>query len=92
MSEYQYYEWQTIDRPLSPKFPYRRNPGVLTKRLHYGGVFRVGAPGIEPGTSCTPCKRASRTAPRPVNLSQGSFPRGQGAIIAAINESGNQSR
>jgi hypothetical protein len=25
----------------------------------------VGAPGIEPGTSCTPCKRASRTAPRP---------------------------
>ena len=26
----------------------------------------VGAPGFEPGTSYTPCKRASRTAPRPV--------------------------
>ncbi len=25
----------------------------------------VGAPGVEPGTSCTPCKRASRAAPRP---------------------------
>jgi hypothetical protein len=40
----------------------------------------VGAPGIEPGTSCTPCKRASRTAPRPV---------GQGAIIAGNSFSGN---
>ena len=26
----------------------------------------VGAPGFEPGASCTPCKRASQTAPRPV--------------------------
>ena len=25
----------------------------------------VGARGFEPPTSCTPCKRASRTAPRP---------------------------
>jgi hypothetical protein len=41
----------------------------------------VGAPGIEPGTSCTPCKRASRTAPRPVR---------QGAIIVAIGVSGNE--
>ena len=30
--------------------------------------FSVGAGGIEPPTSCTPCKRASRTAPRPVML------------------------
>ncbi len=27
--------------------------------------FSVGAPGFEPGTSYTPCKRASRAAPRP---------------------------
>ncbi len=27
--------------------------------------FAVGARGFEPPTSCTPCKRASRTAPRP---------------------------
>ena len=51
----------------------------------------VGAPGIEPGTSCTPCKRASRTAPRPVSLSLGSLSREQSGIIAAIGESGNQS-
>ena len=28
-------------------------------------VFPVGARGFEPPTSCTPCKRASRAAPRP---------------------------
>jgi hypothetical protein len=27
---------------------------------------KVGAPGFEPGASCTPCKRASQAAPRPV--------------------------
>jgi hypothetical protein len=27
--------------------------------------FLVGARGFEPPTSCTPCKRASRAAPRP---------------------------
>ncbi len=27
--------------------------------------FPVGARGFEPPTSCTPCKRASRSAPRP---------------------------
>ena len=27
--------------------------------------FLVGALGFEPRTSCTPCKRASRAAPRP---------------------------
>ncbi len=31
--------------------PYKRSP--------------VGARGFEPPTSCTPCKRASRSAPRP---------------------------
>ncbi len=41
----------------------------------------VGAPGIEPGTSCTPCKRVSRTAPRPVR---------QGGIIVAIGILGNE--
>jgi hypothetical protein len=29
--------------------PLWRNPGLLTKRLHRSGVFRVGAPGIELG-------------------------------------------
>ena len=28
-------------------------------------LLSVGARGFEPPTSCTPCKRASRTAPRP---------------------------
>ena len=28
-------------------------------------IFLVGARGFEPPTSCTPCKRASRAAPRP---------------------------
>ena len=65
-------------------------PGI--KRLHRNGVSRVGAPGIEPGTSCTPCKRASRTAPRPVNLSPGSLPGEQGGIIAGFLESGNQDK
>ncbi len=41
----------------------------------------VGAPGVEPGTSCTPCKRASRTAPRPVAMS--------GDIIVVVGDSGN---
>ena len=29
------------------------------------GFESVGARGFEPPTSCTPCKRASRAAPRP---------------------------
>ncbi len=29
----------------------------------------VGPPGFEPGTSCTPSKRASQAAPRPENFS-----------------------
>ena len=29
-------------------------------------TFLVGALGFEPRASCTPCKRASRSAPRPV--------------------------
>jgi hypothetical protein len=32
------------------------------------GVREVGAPGFEPGASCTPCKRASQAAPRPDQL------------------------
>ena len=38
----------------------------------------VGAPGFEPGTSCTPCKHASRTAPRP-----------DGVIIVAVQKFDN---
>ena len=37
----------------------------LSGMLSAGNKKEVGAPGIEPGTSCTPCKRANRTAPRP---------------------------
>src|SRR5689334_736376 len=29
------------------------------------GLVLVGPPGFEPGTSCTPSKRASQAAPRP---------------------------
>src|SRR5512145_2807737 len=37
----------------------------------FGGICNsVGAPGVEPGTSCTPCKRASRTALRPERTSR----------------------
>ena len=34
---------------------------TVSKKL----TVAVGAPGFEPGTSCTPCKHASRTALRP---------------------------
>lgn len=57
-----------------------RNHKPLTSSKKVCKRFPVGAPGIEPGTSCTPCKRASRTAPRPVR---------QGGIIAAIKDSDN---
>ena len=56
--------------PLAPQAA--RWPAYATAQKHRPNVFWtvfprvvVGAPGIEPGTSCTPCKRASRTAPRP---------------------------
>ena len=39
-----------------------RNHKPLTSSKKVCKRFPVGAPGIEPGTSCTPCKRASRTA------------------------------
>ena len=63
------------------KSPCEESRAHESKDSTQGGVDCVGAPGIEPGTSCTPCKRASRTAPRPVR---------QGGIIAAIMESGNE--
>ena len=33
--------------------------------MQRGLDFLVGPPGFEPGTSCTPSKRASQAAPRP---------------------------
>ena len=36
------------------------------KRPSQRGLFLVGAPGFEPGTSCPPDKRANQAAPRPV--------------------------
>ena len=36
-----------------------------TADLIVDGFKAVGARGFEPPTSCTPCKRASRAAPRP---------------------------
>ena len=41
-----------------------RLPKLHRKRM-IGWVFLVGPPGFEPGTSCTPSKRASQAAPRP---------------------------
>ena len=37
-----------------------------TKKETAEGDLFVGARGFEPPTSCTPCKRANRAAPRPV--------------------------
>lgn len=50
---------------LSP----RKNEGrvVVCHREAFGDL--VGATGFEPATSCTPCKRASQSAPRPVERS-----------------------
>ena len=57
------------------------NTDLKKKTLLWEGSC-VGAPGIEPGTSCTPCKRASRTAPRPVSLSPAIFPGASPWIIS----------
>ncbi len=38
---------------------------LLTEDFEYCNRSLVGAKGFEPSTSCTPCKHASRTAPRP---------------------------
>src|SRR5437588_13123353 len=42
----------------------------MTRRLGQGNVLKklVGPPGFEPGTSCTPSKRASQAAPRPESV------------------------
>ena len=44
-----------------------RNDGTWDKKQKtpFQEFFVVGARGFEPPTSCTPCKRASRAAPRP---------------------------
>src|SRR5262252_10212497 len=44
---------------------------VSEKRDHVCKSLRglVGLPGFEPGTSCTPSKRASQAAPQPESLS-----------------------
>jgi hypothetical protein len=34
-------------------------------KAHKSLRYLVGPPGFEPGTSCTPSKRASQAAPRP---------------------------
>ena len=44
------------------------NHKPLTIQYQVGKRSTVGARGFEPPTSCTPCKRASRTAPRPVQV------------------------
>src|SRR4030042_3795460 len=41
-----------------------RDEKTPQRPAHPQGLL-VGARGFEPPTSCTPCKRASRTAPRP---------------------------
>jgi hypothetical protein len=41
------------------------NQKPLTLQMWMGKRLSVGALGFEPRASCTPCKRASRTAPRP---------------------------
>ena len=43
------------------------NPGVNPENIYICKSLRnlVGLPGFEPGTSCTPSKRASQAAPQP---------------------------
>ena len=50
-----------FDVPLAPLDGELR----LNKKTTLRSSFVVGAKGFEPSTSCTPCKHASRTAPRP---------------------------
>src|SRR5690349_22965328 len=49
----------------------------------------VGPPGFEPGTSCTPSKRASQAAPRPehVQFSVPGLPGSEAAAICAMSRS-----
>ena len=48
-----------------PKNALLENQRPLTRLGQRCKRSMVGAPGVEPGASCTPCKRASRTALRP---------------------------
>ena len=54
---------------LQESLAFERRMSLESKTSHLlnfrGKRFMVGARGFEPPTSCTPCKRASRTAPRP---------------------------
>ena len=54
---------------LQESFTFELRMPLESKTSHLpnfsGKRFMVGARGFEPPTSCTPCKRASRTAPRP---------------------------
>ena len=50
---------EELHRPLMGKRP------PTKQKTPFQESFPVGARGFEPPTSCTPCKRASRAAPRP---------------------------
>ena len=54
------HDWRPFWTPVGLQNATGKNAGVskCLKRL-------VGPPGFEPGTSCTPSKRASQAAPRP---------------------------
>ena len=53
--------------PSAPRFGcfYDLLIGRTLNRVPSLELFLVGPPGFEPGTSCTPSKRASQAAPRP---------------------------
>jgi hypothetical protein len=44
---------------------FAREPYLRAEVIENKGDLLVGPPGFEPGTSCTPSKRASQAAPRP---------------------------
>ena len=46
-----------------------KNPENEGEFASFSGFVKIGATGLEPATSCTPCRRASQTAPRPEILS-----------------------
>ena len=67
---------------MTNKDSYRKNKPTPHINEELEPLIIVGAPGVEPGTSCTPCKRASRTALRPDSINCGQ-------IIAYSDGSGN---
>ena len=69
--------------------PVRKRPPINQRDSLARVSLSVGARGFEPPTSCTPCKRASRAAPRPDGWFGTSLSLLQGNIIVLFEYSCN---